>query len=79
MLTGRRDSLDPPPAHGNVLHGVLGRAFDDARARRRSDRLRLLLQMLWADELLESQGQVQADLSESADLFVAQAARPALL
>ena len=31
------------------------RAFEDARARRRSDRLRLLLQMLWADELLEGQ------------------------
>jgi uncharacterized membrane protein YccC len=79
ILMGRRDSLEPPPAHGSVLHGVLAGAFDDARARRRSDRLRLLLQMLWADELLESQGQVQADLSESAELFVAQAARPALL
>ena len=66
VLAGRRASLDPPAAHGRVLHDVLGRAFVDARTRRRSDRLRLLLQMLWADELLESQGEVQADLSESA-------------
>ena len=79
MLVGGRTSLDPPPAPGRVLHDALWRAFEDARARRRSDRLRLLLQMLWADELLESQRGVQADLSQSADLFVRQARRPAFI
>jgi hypothetical protein len=42
---------------------------EDARAQRRADRLRAMLQMLWADELLEAQRQVQADLARSADLF----------
>jgi uncharacterized membrane protein YccC len=79
MLVGGRASLDPPPAHGRVLNDVLWRAFEDARDRHRSDRLRLLLQMLWADELLQSQRGVQADLAESADLFVQQARRPALI
>ncbi len=79
MLVGGRTSLDPPPAPGRVLHDALWRAFEDARARRRSDRLRLLLQMLWADELLEGQRGVQADLSQSADLFVRQARRPAFI
>ena len=51
------------------MHDVLREAFDDARARRRGDRLRTTLQMLWADELLETQRQVQADLAASADLF----------
>jgi uncharacterized membrane protein YccC len=79
MLAGRRASLDPLPPHGRVIHDVLGRAFEDARARRRSDRLRLLLQMLWADELLESQREVQADLSEAAELFVRQGAHSAFV
>jgi uncharacterized membrane protein YccC len=79
MLAGSRATLDPPPEHGRVLNDVLWRAFEDARDRRRSDRLRLLLQMLWADELLETQRGVQADLAESADLFVRQARRPAFV
>ncbi len=79
VLAGERASLDPPVPHGRVLHDVLERAFEDARTRRRSDRLRLLLQMLWADELLEGQGEVQADLSESAELFVRYATRPAFV
>ena len=70
MLGGRREELDPPPVHDNVLNGVLLEAFEDARDRRRGDRLRTMLQMLWADELLENQRQVQADLAASADLFV---------
>ena len=45
--------------------GVRGRP-----GQRRVDRLRTTLQMLWADELLENQDQVQADLADSADLFV---------
>jgi hypothetical protein len=72
VLAERRLSLDPPPSHDHTLHDVLRRAFDDARAQRRSDRLRTTLQMLWADELLESQRQVQVDLAASADLFIRQ-------
>jgi Fusaric acid resistance protein-like len=79
LLGGRRASLDPLPAHGRVLHDVLGRAFEDARTRNRSDRLRLLLQMLWADELLEGQREVQEDLSDSAELFLRQVSHPAFL
>jgi len=45
-------------------------AFDDIRSQQRGDRLQTTLQMLWADELLENQSQVQADLLASADLFV---------
>ena len=48
---------------------MLRHAFDDARARRRGDRVRTVLQMLWADQLLESQSQVQTDLARSAMLF----------
>jgi hypothetical protein len=70
VLSGGRSSLDPPPPHDETLHGTLRTAFDDARAARRSDRLRGILQMLWADELLETQRAVQMDLSDSADLFV---------
>ncbi len=70
LLSDRRDVLDRPPVHDETLHGVLREAFDDARAKRRSDRLRTMLQMLWADELLEAQSQVQADLAESADRFI---------
>lgn len=69
MLADRRDSLDPPPAHDEILHDVLLKAFEEARDRRRGDRLRTTLQMLWADELLETQRQVQADLAGSADHF----------
>ncbi len=36
----------------------------------RDDRLQTTLQMLWADELLENQSQLQADLLASADLFL---------
>jgi uncharacterized membrane protein YccC len=79
MLVGGRAALDPPPAHGRVLNDVLWRAFEDARDRRRPDRLRVLLQMLWADELLQSQRGVQDDLAESAGLFVRQAGRPAFV
>ena len=61
--------LDPPPVHDQVLDDVLLKAFDDVREHRRGDRLRTSLQMLWADELLEQQGQIQADLAASATLF----------
>ncbi|HVB93349.1 MAG TPA: FUSC family protein, partial [Acidimicrobiales bacterium] len=69
MLADRRDLLDPPPVHNEILHQVLVDAFEDARSQRRGDRLRTTLQMLWADELLETQSQVQVDLAGSADLF----------
>jgi uncharacterized membrane protein YccC len=72
VLIGRRQSLDPPPVHDQVLSDVLQEAFEDARGRRRGDRLRTTLQMLWADELLETQAQVQTDLANSADLFARQ-------
>jgi hypothetical protein len=51
---------------------VLVEAFEDARNRRRADRLRTTLRMLWADDLLENQRQVQADLAASADDFARQ-------
>ena len=59
--TGAR-SLDLPLPHGEVLHHVLRTAFDDVRAQQRVDRVQTTLQMLWADELLENQSQMQADL-----------------
>jgi uncharacterized membrane protein YccC len=70
MLDGRRGMLDPPPVHDHMLNEVLRRAFEDARAQHRGDRLRATLQMLWAEELLENQRQVQDDLAHSAALFV---------
>jgi len=70
MLSDRRDTLDPPPVRDETLHHVLRTAFEDARTRRRSDRLRMTLQMLWADEVLEIQRKVQTDLVGSADLFI---------
>ena len=70
MLDDRRVSLDVPTPHGEVLHHVLRSAFDDVRAQHRVDRVQTTLQMLWADELLENQSQMQADLLASANLFV---------
>ncbi len=69
LLANRRNSLEPPPAQNEILHQVLLEAFEDARTRGRGDRLRTTLQMLWADELLETQSQVQIDLAGSATLF----------
>jgi hypothetical protein len=70
LLGDRRSTLDPPLPHSDVLHHVLRRAFDDVRSQQRSDRVQTTLQMLWADELLENQVQMQDDLLASADLFV---------
>ena len=70
LLADGDEVLDEPPPHGEVLHDVLRKAFEDVKAQQRPDRLRTTLQMLWADELLESQSQMQADLQASADLFV---------
>jgi hypothetical protein len=72
MLVDRRESLDQPPVHDETLHHVLREAFEDARTQSRGDMLRKTLQMLWADELLENQRQVQVDLATSAGLFVRQ-------
>ena len=72
VLAQRRETLDPPPEHDEVLHDVLRTAYEEARSERRLDRLRVTLQMLWADQLLEAQSQVEDDLSASADLFVKQ-------
>jgi hypothetical protein len=69
LLAERRTDLDPLPVHDETLHEVLRSAFEDTRAQRREDLLRTTLQMLWADELLETQGQIQTDLAASADLF----------
>jgi hypothetical protein len=70
LLGDRRETLDDPPADDDTLHDVLRDAFEDARARRRGDRLRTTLRMLWVDELLETERKVQVDLSSSAELFV---------
>jgi len=70
LLADRRDTLDEPPPHGDVLHDVLRQAFEDVKEQQRADRAQTTLQMLWADELLENQSQMQDDLRASADLFV---------
>jgi uncharacterized membrane protein YccC len=70
VLSDKREVLDPPPVHDRTLDSVLLKAFEDVREHRRGDRLRTTLQMLWADELLEQQGQIQADLADSATLFI---------
>ena len=70
LLADRRAVLDAPPPHGEVLHDALRKAFADVRDQQRSDRVQTTLQMLWADELLENQNQLQTDLQASADLFV---------
>jgi len=69
VLGNRRPSLDPPPAHDQMLRGALQAAFEDARTGRRPDQLRAAIRMLLADELLESQQQMQMDLARSATLF----------
>ena len=63
-------SLELPLPHDEVLHRVLRNAFDDVRSQQRGDRVQTTLQMLWADELLENQRQMQTDLLASANLFV---------
>jgi uncharacterized membrane protein YccC len=75
MLADRRDELDPPPVDDATLHGVLRHALQDASDRHRGDRVRLVLRMLWADELLETQRQMQADLVGSAHLFARRSRR----
>ena len=70
LLADRRQVLDEPPPHGEILHDVLQKAFEDVKAQHRGDRVQTALQMLWADELLENQSQMQSDLRASADLFV---------
>jgi uncharacterized membrane protein YccC len=70
LLAERRGSLELPPPHGEVLHRVLREAFDDVRSQQRGDRVQTTLQMLWADELLENQRQMQTDLLASANLFI---------
>jgi hypothetical protein len=62
--------LDEPPPHGEVLHAVLRKAFEDVKDQQRGDRVQTALQMLWADDLLENQSQTQSELQASADLFV---------
>jgi hypothetical protein len=68
-LADRSESVDPPPVNDRVLHDVLLNAFEDARDGQRDDLLRMTMQMFWADELLETQHQVQVDLADSAGLF----------
>jgi uncharacterized membrane protein YccC len=70
LLAGQRDGVDQRPPHSEVLRHALRTAFDDVRTQRRDDRVQTTLQMLWADELLENQRQLQTDLLASADLFV---------
>jgi uncharacterized membrane protein YccC len=72
LLAGRRAVLDEPPAHDHFLHDVLRNAFEGTCAERDVNGLSLTLRMLWADQLLENQSQVQTDLRTSADLFLRQ-------
>ncbi len=75
LLADQRDALDPPPVDDATLHDVLRQALQDASDRHRGDRVRLVLRMLWADELLETQRQMQADVVSSADLFARRSRR----
>ncbi|HEY1651722.1 MAG TPA: FUSC family protein [Acidimicrobiales bacterium] len=70
LLADRRVDVGLPPRHSEALHHALRAAFDDVRTQQRSDRVRTALQMLWAEELLEGQSSMQADLLASANLFV---------
>ena len=70
LLADRRSDLALPPPHTEVLHHTLREAFEEAKTRRRPDRIHTALQMLWADELLENQSTTQAELLAAADLFV---------
>ncbi len=70
LLAERRASLELPLPHDEVLHRVLRSAFDDVRSQQRGDRVQTTLQMLWADEMLENQRQMQTNLLASANLFV---------
>jgi uncharacterized membrane protein YccC len=76
LLAERRDRMALPHREDEVLHGILQHAIDDVRVQRREDRMRMTLQMLWADELLENQSQMQSDLLASADLFVGRKRHP---
>jgi hypothetical protein len=69
LLANRRSELALPSPRTETLHHVLRSAFDEVRARKRPDRVHTALQMLWVDELLESQSAMQVDLLASADLF----------
>lgn len=69
LLADGRSPLPLPPHHDEILHDVLRTAFEDVGAAQRGDRVQTALQMLWCDELLENQNQMQADLLASADLF----------
>ena len=69
LLADRRGELALPAPETELLHEVLRTAFDEVRSRKRPDRVRTALQMLWADELLESQSSMQNDLLASAELF----------
>jgi hypothetical protein len=70
FLSNRREALDAPPDREAMLHEVLTKSFEDARAKQRSGDLRETLRMLWVDELLEIQRQVQVDLANAAVLFI---------
>jgi len=70
LLADRRDVLDTPPRIDATLRDVLQIAFEDTMGKHRDDQLRWILRMLWAEELLETQHQVQSELADAADSFV---------
>ncbi len=70
MLMDRRQTVDALPPRSDVLHRTMQTALDDLRTQQRDDRVPTILQMLWADELLENQSTMQADLLASADLLI---------
>ena len=70
LLADQRPALEPLPPQGEVLDHALRTAFDDVRSQHRDDRVLTTLLMLWADDLLENQDQMQTDLLASATLFV---------
>ena len=66
VLIDKGEDLVPPATDSASLDETLRRAILDAGNRKRVDQLRILLQMLWADELLQNQRNVQAQLVTSA-------------
>ena len=79
LLTDQREAIDPLPPHSDVLHRTMQTAINDVRKQQRDDRVPTTQQMLWADELLENQSTVQADLLASADLFIRHKGRSVLI
>ena len=70
LLADRRDRLDAPPEPDATLRHVLKDAYGDAIDTRRDDQARVVFRMIWADEVLQAQQQIQSQLAGAAETFV---------